>query len=335
MTMDQELDRFRGLAVGFMGTRVLHAAVQLGVFTTLAELGPSTAEELRTRLGLHERGALDFFDCLVGLDLLRYDDGRYANTEATARYLGDPTSDDHIGGMVEYAANHWYWSWGKLDEALRTGTSQSYGGAFPYDAIHADPGLVEQFQRAMAGATPGSTLADEFPWRDVTSVVDVGCADGAMLIRLLRAHPHLTGIGFDLPTAQPSFDKTVAQHRLSDRITFAPGDFRTDGFPTADVLMFGHVLIDWDEETRRMLLAKAYEALPEGGTVLVYDNLVDENRQQDAGTLMVSLHMLVDQQGGSVYTASACCDWLREAGFRDCRVKPLPGTVDHMITAVR
>ncbi|MGW6743031.1 methyltransferase [Streptomyces sp. NPDC055025] len=335
MAMNEELDRIRGLALGFMGARVMQSAVELGVFAALTEGGPASADGLRAKLGLHERGATDFFDCLVALDLLTYEDGCYANTPTTTTHLGDPESDSYIGGMLEYAGSHWYWSWGKLTDALRTGRSQSYGGESPYDAIHSDPELVERFQRAMAGATPGAVLIDEFPWREVSTVADVGCSDGAMLIRLLRAQPHLSGIGFDLPTSGPAFEKAVARGGLDDRLSFAGGDFRTSGFPAADAVVFGHILIDWDVEVRRMLLAKAYEALPEGGSVLVYDTLVGEDRRDSAGALIVSLHMLVDQRGGKGYTTEECFGWLKDAGFRDCRVQPLSGTTDHLITAVK
>ncbi|WP_405985520.1 methyltransferase [Streptomyces sp. NBC_00872] len=154
-------------------------------------------------------------------------------------------------------------------------------------------------------------------------------------IRLLRAQPHLTGIGFDLPTSGPAFEKAVARGGLDDRLSFAGGDFRTSGFPAADAVVFGHVMIDWDVEVGRMLLAKAYEALPEGGAVLIYDTLVGEDRRDSVGALIVSLHMLVDQRGGKGCTTEECFGRLKDAGFRDCRVQPLTGTTDHLSTAVK
>ena len=77
------------------------SAAELGVFTPLAE-GPLDCEPLTERLGIAERGALNFFDTLVALGMLRRgDDGRYSNTPEADRYLdrGKPT---YIGGELEH-----------------------------------------------------------------------------------------------------------------------------------------------------------------------------------------------------------------------------------------
>ncbi|REE94793.1 methyltransferase [Thermomonospora umbrina] len=326
----------RDMATGFMVSQVLHAAVDVGVFTALRD-GPMDGESLRRRLGLHERGARDFFDALAALGLLERGDGVYANTPVTAAHLGDAEADSYLGGLLAYIGSHWYWSWGRLADALRTGKSQSYGGEFPYDAIQADPELAERFQQAMFATSTAlrAAIAGGFAWERVGTVADIGCADGSLLARLLTAHPHLRGIGFDLPAGVSGFRRTVARHGLEDRARFEAGDFRAGPLPRADALLFAHILIDWDAETRHMLLAKAYRALPEGGTILIVDTLLEETRGPDsAAGLLVGLHMLVDQRGGPSYSAEECFDWLGKAGFRDRRVRSLSG-FDRLITAVK
>ncbi|WP_018656644.1 methyltransferase [Actinomadura flavalba] len=329
-------DGLRGLSTDFMLSQLLRSAVDLGVFPALAD-GPLPAAELAARTGLHPRGAADFLDALAALGLLARADGRYGTTPVTARYLADPDADPYLGGLFAYVGSHWYWSWGRLPEALRTGESQSYGGAAPYDAIHADPGVTEGFQRAMAGASTAlrAALAGLDLWRGFATVTDVGCADGALLSRVLTAHPHLAGTGFDLPTAEPGFDRTVARYGTAGRLRFAGGDFRTDPFPAADAVLLAHVLIDWDEDVRRLLLARAFDALPEGGTVLVVDTLVEDARDAaSAAGLLVSLHMLVDQRGGPSYTAGEVTGWLRDAGFDGVEVRALSG-FDRLVTATK
>ena len=83
-------------------------------------------------------------------------------------------------------------------------------------------------------------------------------------MQVALAHPHLSGGGFDLPAVRPVFEQYVAANGLADRLRFYPGDFFNDPLPTADVLVMGHILHDWDLEEKRRLLAKAYEALPDG-----------------------------------------------------------------------
>ena len=63
-------------------------------------------------------------------------------------------------------------------------------------------------------------------------------------------------------------------------LRFHPGDFFNDPLPTADVLMMGHILHDWNLDEKRMLLAKAYAALPEGGALIVYEAIIDDERRR-------------------------------------------------------
>ena len=76
-------------------------------------------------------------------------------------------------------------------------------------------------------------IAERFPWQNHRSFVDVGTAQGDLAVQVARAHPHLTGIGFDLPEIRPIFEEYVAQHRLGTRVKFAPGDFFEHSIPNA------------------------------------------------------------------------------------------------------
>src|SRR5215216_6886907 len=75
------------LGFAFWGSKTLLSAVELGIFSELAEAGGLDDETLRQRLGLHPRSATDFFDALVALGMLERENGRYANTAATELFL--------------------------------------------------------------------------------------------------------------------------------------------------------------------------------------------------------------------------------------------------------
>jgi len=45
--------------------------------------------------------------------------------------------------------------------------------------------------------------------------------------------------------------------------------------PQAHVLVMGHVLHDWDLDQKRALIGKAYAALPRGGSLIVYETIID------------------------------------------------------------
>ncbi|MFE7122156.1 methyltransferase [Streptomyces sp. NPDC057654] len=348
-------DRILEVGLGFQAAKVLLSAVRLDLFTVLAER-PMPYEELRARLDLHPRSARDFLDALVALGMLHRtggdladgvpdgldgpddpegpggDCGTYANTPSTARYL-DRGRSTYIGGFLEMADNRLYDFWGGLAEALRTGEPQnevkkSRDGGDLFDSLYEEPARLTEFQQAMTGLSARSAhaLAEAFDWSGHRTVADIGCAEGALLTHLLRERPHLEGIGFDLPAVAGNFHGLLERSGLADRLSFTGGDFLTGPLPTADVLILGHVLHDWDLPTKRMLLRKAYEALPEGGAVIVCEALIDDDRRENATGLLTSLNMLIETTGGFDFTGADCRRWLAGAGFGDNWVRRLTGT---------
>src|SRR6185436_7990124 len=121
---------------------------------------------------------------------------------------------------------------------------------------------------------------------------------------------------------------------LKERLRFHPGDFFRDPLPSADVLVMGHILHDWNLEEKRKLLAKAHAALPAGGALIVYEALIDDDRRQNAMGLLMSLNMLIETPGGFDFTGADCRGWMKEAGFRDTRVEHLVGP-DSMVIGIK
>lgn len=329
-------ERIMEVGTGFWGSKVLLSAVELGLFTELA-VRPLDAETLTKRLGLHERSARDFFDALVALGLLRRVGARYANTRETAQFL-DRTKPSYVGGMLEMANARLYRFWGHLTEALRTGRPQNEAktGEDFFGALYADPRRLEGFLKAMTGLSreTGRAIARTFPWKRHRTYVDVGCAQGGVAVEIALAHRHLTGGGMDLPAVQPVFDRYVKEKGLDKRLRFHPGDFFRDPLPTAEVIIMGHILHDWNLDEKLMLLRKTYEALPPGGAVIVHEALIDDTRKKNAFGLLMSLNMLIETHGGFDFTGSDCKGWMKDVGFRKTSVHRLAGP-DSMVVGIK
>jgi hypothetical protein len=325
--MDLSPDRILQTGMAFWASKTLLSAVEMELFTELAK-HPGDLATLQGRMGLHERAAHDFLDALVALGFLKRENGVYANTPDTDAFL-DKAKSSYIGGILEMSNHRLYPFWGSLTTALRTGTPQneSKHGEDPFVALYADPAKLREFLRAMSGVSRGAniTIAHQFPWANYQSCADIGTAQGDLVMQITKAQPHLRGIGFDLPEVGPIFEDYIASNGLADRVSFAGGSFFTDELPSADVLLFGHILHDWDLATKRMLLSKAYAALPEGGAVIVYDSIIDDDRSKNAFGLLMSLNMLIETPGGFDYTGADCIGWMHEAGFKNCRVEHLVG----------
>jgi O-methyltransferase domain/Dimerisation domain len=321
-------DQILQVGLGFMSSKTLLSAVEMELFTELARQ-PQDLESLKGRLGLHPRSAHDFLDALVALKLLERRDGKYYNTPSTDFFL-DKRKKSYIGGMLAMANNRLYPFWGHLTAALRTGLPQNEardGSSNPFTALYADPARLKEFLQAMTGISHGSnmTIARNFPWSKYRSAVDVGTAQGDLISQVALANPHIEGTGFDLPEVGPVFEDYVNLQGLSQRVKFSPGSFFDDPVPKADVVMMGHILHDWDLDTKRMLVRKAWEALPEGGAFIIYEMIIDNDRSQNAPGLLMSLNMLIETSGGFDYTAADCEEWMKEAGFHETRAEHLVG----------
>lgn len=320
-------ERLYSIGSAYRQAKVLLSAVELDVFSVLAK-EPLDAAELAGRLDIDRRGARDFFDALVALGLLNRDvGGQYRNTEATNLYL-DRAKPTYLGGSFDQYNRREYGMWGLLTEALRSGRPQTeINGHDHFESIYNDPIRFRSFVNAMTAGSmlPARCIAEQFPWSKYHTLCDVGTAQGCLPVQVALAHPHIKAIGFDLPELRPAFDQYVKDNGLSQRLTFRAGDFFGDSLPPANVIVFGRVLHNWDLPTKKMLLAKAYTALPRGGAVISYDMLIDDERSSSKSALLSSLNMLLWTSAGFGYSGADCADWMRDAGFHDVRIEPLAG----------
>ena len=330
-------DRILQVGLGFWASKALLSGVEMELFTELAK-HPEDLETLQARLNLHPRSARDFLDALVSLKFLERRDGRYYNTPSTDFFL-DKRKPSYIGGILEMANSRLYPFWSDLTTALRTGLPQNEtrdGSPNPFIALYADPARLKQFLKAMSGVSHGANLAiaRKFPWSKYRTVVDVGTAQGDLVTQVALANPHIEGTGFDLPEVGPIFEEYVEANGISGRVKFSPGSFMERALPKADVVMMGHILHDWGLETKRMLVRKAYEALPNGGAYIVYESIIDDDRSENSFGLLMSLNMLVETADGFDYTGADCSGWMKEAGFRETRVEHLTGP-DSMVIGTK
>jgi precorrin-6B methylase 2 len=337
VSADPSPEHIMQVGLGFWASKTLLSAIEIGLFTELAR-HPEGGDALRDRLGLHPRSSRDFLDALVALGFLEREDGIYRNTPSTDLFL-DKQKPSYVGGVLEMANHRLYGFWGNLTEGLRTGQLQNEAkaGEMPFfEALYADPARLKQFLGAMTGLSHGANLAiaGQFPWQEHETFVDLGTAQGDLAVQIVLANDHLRGIGFDLPEVAPVFEDFIEQHGVIDRLRFVGGDFFTDELPKADVVLMGHILHDWGLDEKRILIEKAYDALPEGGALIVYESIIDDDRSENAFGLLMSLNMLIETERGFDYTAADCMGWMTDAGFSATRTEHLVGP-DSMVIGLK
>ena len=333
--MDQQLNpgHIMQTATAFWASKVLLTAVEFDLFSELGDES-KTAAELGDALGIHRRGRYDFFDALVALKFLEREgdgpEGRYKNSRETSVFL-DRSSERYIGGLPEMLNTRLFGFWNDLGEALRTGKPQNevkLHGKPIFEELYSDAAKLETFLDAMTGLQAGNfhALAEQFDFSRYRSVTDAGGAL-ALLSRIVGGrHQHLKFNSFDLPPVSPHAQEHVDRAAMSDRITVVSGDFLEDDLPPADVVTMGNILHDWDLDAKKLLVGKAYAALPEGGAFIAIENVIDDARRENVFGLLMSLNMLIEfGEGGFDYTGADFRGWCEEAGFTSFDLIPLAG----------
>jgi hypothetical protein len=286
------------LANSFIDAQALLTGIELGLFTALAA-GPASEQEIRVQLALHGRGLQDWLELLAELGLLRREDGLYRNGPGASSYLVEGVGY-YMGEHLLQSCRKLYPAWARLGDALRSGQQQSQAS---FQQALADPALLVQFVTSMDELTGqfAPQLVEAYDgWPGHQTLLDVGGCRGTVAAQLVAAHPGLAATVFDLPQLEPLFEANIAARGLAGRLTFQPGSFFTDDLPAADVIVIGHVLHDWAQDQRKLLVTKAARSLAPGGALLVYDRMTDDS-QPGGRNLRGSLNMLLMTESGAEY----------------------------------
>lgn len=322
--------------MGFWASKALLTAVNLKLFTMLANGKKMNGEEIKSALKFETttRHVLDWLDVLTTLGFLKRDgvfaEAVYYNNTDAEIFL-DKNKPSYIGGILEMANNRLYKFWGNLDEALKTGAPQNetkgnlVGEGFA--ELYKSPESLQEFMDAMSGIQTGNfmALAKKFDFSRYKTLSDIGGADGWLSIQLCLNYPDLQCTCFDMPQVEPVAKKKIAQFNLSERIKFVSGDFIKDDLPSADVITMGNILHGMNEEDKQKIVNKVFNTLPENGVFITIENLIDDNRNQNLFGLLMSLNMLIENGDAFDYTPADFNRWTKQAGFSRTEFIPLTG----------
>ena len=322
------------IGTGFWASKILLSAVNLQLFTRLAERKTMSAQEIKTLLKFKctDRNVFDFLDALVVFGFLTreglLETAHYSNSMNTDFFL-DKKKPSYIGGILEMMNNRLYGFWGNLEEGLMTGQAQNEAktGEDFFGLIYQDPNKLKEFVNAMSGIQMGNFMAfaQTFNFSKYKTLTDVGGSAGLLSLMVAKQHSHMSCVTFDLPPVELIAKSTIQQFQLSDRVKTASGDFFANPIPNADVVVMGNILHDWDEENKIMLMKKAYEALPADGAFVAIEGIIDDERKKNVFGMMMSLNMLIETGKGFDYTFADFNKWAKTVGFKSTSLIPLAG----------
>lgn len=312
------------LVAGFWSFKTLAVAVELDLFTALAGGRSITTSGVQQEFGISARGADMLLAACASLGLLERAGDGYRNTALAEQFLvtGQPY---YFGGQVRYCDERTYLPWHRIGDALRSDQPLTWdprNQVSLFDTIDAD--LREVFWAAMhsTSTVTARLLGEAHDFGAYASLMDVGGGSGAYPIELCHRYPQLRATVFDLPHVCEVAQRQIDQAGLADRIGVTGGDFLTQpALPREhDLILLSMVLHNWDEPTNRALLAKCYEALPSGGTIMVSELLLNADRTGPPAAALMGLNMIVETRGGRNYSEVEYARWLTDTGFVDPRM---------------
>lgn len=310
---------------GFIPPLVLEAGIHHRVFDLLDE-GPKTVKEIRATNGASVRGLTIVMNALVGLNFLAKDDqGVYSLTAESAAFLVS-TKPSFQGGLLRHTSGQLMPKFLELNEIVATGK--------PAAAVNQEATGGEFFQQFVMDLFPMGYAAAQLLAQTLNlgaagvpaSVLDIAAGSGVWGIALAQSSEQVRVTAVDWPEVLPVTRKTAERFGLGDRFSFVEGDLLTADFGNGySAATLGHILHSEGEERSRKLLAKVFAALAPGGTIMISEFLVNEDRRGPVGGLFFAVNMLVNTDNGDTYSFEEISSWLKDVGFVNPRTLAAPG----------
>jgi hypothetical protein len=283
------------LVAGYWMTQTVRAAAELQIADHVGA-GMTTAREVADAEGSDPKATYRLMRACASLGLLSVDrEGRFSLTGMGQLLRQDAPHSLRGAALLHGAPGQWQ-PWGLLTESVREGCSQvrSALGESLGEYLAANPTEAGLLSRTTSDQ---SRLLVEDVVRlldlgDAATVVDVGGADGSLVLGLMLAHPHLRGRVLDLPQVVDAAATAASVAGLADRFCVVGGDF-FDSVPAADYYLLKWILNGWDDEDCVRILRTCRKAANPGARALVVEMTTD------AGELcaLADMNMLAVLQG--------------------------------------
>jgi SAM-dependent methyltransferase len=312
------------MSQGMWVAQTVATAARLGIADALAQSQPQESSSLARAVGADTRALARILRALASIGVLAEPlPQQYALTP-----VGELLRSDIPGSMrdwlvAETDTAHWQ-AWGQLYEGVRSGQTvvPQLFGVHIYDYYAAHPEDRACFSRAMSNisALVADGTIQNYDFSRTRHIVDVGGADGGLLLAILDHNPHVRGTVFDQPHVLEAARQAIRAKNYQARGEVVGGDFFQAVPSGADLYVLKFILVDWkDEEALRILQNCRTAIAPDGKLLVIEMTIPDDNRPSPAQ--LFDLNMLV-MTGGQERMVSEYEALLRKAGFRLTRIIP-------------
>ncbi|HEU6448457.1 MAG TPA: methyltransferase [Verrucomicrobiae bacterium] len=310
-------ERIMQFVWSYAPTLIIQTAVHHHVFDLLDQ-SPQTVQQLAKKSGASERGLKAVLNALVGLQLLSRKGERYVLAPESAAFLVS-TRPGFLGAIFKHMSGQIIPKWLQLDQVVRSGrpamavNSKKDGGKFFAKFVES---LFPMGYRA------AQTLGEHLKISKIknpVSVLDIAAGSGVWGIALAQQSPLVRIAAVDWPEVLAVTQRVANRCGVGKRLTKIPGDLLKADFGSGHhIATLGHILHSEGPARSQKLLKKVFKSLASGGTIMVSEFLVNDQRTAPPVSLLFAVNMLVNTENGDTFSFGEISAWLRAAGF----VKP-------------
>ena len=334
-TLTESAEDISSIAFGFMASKALFAALHIDVFTHLGE-GSKTCTELSQACKVPENRIVTLMTALDSVGLVERDETRYSNSPGAGTFLSRASKYD-FGDYLRYQIDQQMYPFlGQLNEVM--------DGSLGPDAVDSyqhwmsDPDQAALYSNAQhAGSLgPGRTIARIVDLGGAGSLLDVGGGTGAMTIRLLEANPELSSTIIDFPNVSEIGWRFISEAGLVDRVRYIPSNALLVEWPgEQDAVLMSYLFSGVPGEEVPKLVERTFDCLAPGGTYMVHDFMVEDNRSGPAMAALWQLqHMAFTPDAHSI-TAGWLKREMEKVGFINIQDdQTIPG-LTHLVHATK
>lgn len=314
----------------YQRTEAIKAAIELGLFTTIAE-GKTTAAEIAQSCGAAERGTRILCDFLVIVGFLTKQDGRYGLTLDSAVFL-DKRSPAYMGTVIDFILSPTL-----TDNFKQLADTVKRGGSVPEAAtIAPDNPIWVKFARAMAPmmAIPAKLVAEmaDPAANSKLKILDIAAGHGLYGLAFATRNSEAEITALDWPNVLEVARENAQAAGVSDRYQLRPGsafdvDFGTD----YDLVLLTNFLHHFDVPTCETLLRKVHAALKDGGRAVTLEFVPNADRVTPPQAAAFSMTMLGSTPSGDAYTFNELEQMFSHADFRESEIHELPPTIQRVV----
>lgn len=317
----------------FHAARVLHAAVDLDVFSRIATASKSAAQ-LAMMLSCDAHALERLLDALTALGFLQKAGERFQAAAVSQTYLvrGGPK---YIGHFVQFQSRRWR-EWEGLLDVVRTGKAAREPNLYADSPADLELLVLGLHEIAVARGD-ARWLARAVPLAGCRTLLDVGGGAGTYAAAFCHENPALVATVLDLPAALPAARRILKQFDQTRRVNLVAGDYLSEpirGGPY-DVALLSNIVHLHDEVQAEELLRRIHAVLSPGGILIVKDYVMEPGRTQPEPGALFALTLLLATHGRT-YTFAEMSKWIARAGFRDTvLVAPEPPMTSSVLVALR